>query len=48
MTNLERKNLGLIYNPMDEEIMNLQRDCLKKWMSLTLQLLRSLNCGKKF
>ena len=30
MTNLERKNLGLIYDPGDEEIMNLQKSCLKK------------------
>jgi len=30
MTNLERKNLGLIYDPMDEEIMKLQSGCMKK------------------
>ncbi len=30
MTNLERKNLGLIYDPMDEEIMKLQGGCMKK------------------
>ena len=30
MTNFERKNLGLIYDPMDEEIMKLQGDCMKK------------------
>ena len=30
MTNLERKNAGLIYDPGDEEIMNLQKNCLKK------------------
>ena len=29
MTNLERKNLALIYDPMDEEIMTMQKDCLK-------------------
>ena len=30
MTNLERKNAGLIYDPGDEEIMKMQRGCLKK------------------
>ena len=30
MTNLERKNLGLIYDPMDEEIIQLQRGCMQK------------------
>ena len=30
MTNLERKNAGLIYDPSDEEIMSLQRGTLQK------------------
>lgn len=30
MTNMERKNAGLIYNPADEEIMTLQQSGLKK------------------
>ena len=30
MTNLERKNAGLIYNPSDAEVMEIQRAALKK------------------
>ncbi len=30
MTNLERKNAGLIYDPSDEEIATLQRSALQK------------------
>lgn len=30
MTNLERKNAGLIYNPADAEVMEIQRAALKK------------------